>query len=347
MIRDPSASSAPRRAGMRQVAKEAGVSATTVSNVLNNPELVAEETRRRVHAAMERVGYLPNDAARRLRGAPSPLVGAVTLDIAGPFFTEVCRGVEDRLLQDGCMLMTCSTDLQPGREQHYLKELEKQGVRGVLVTPVEADLDPLVGLAARGVPVVLLDHRSDGRLCSVSIDNHWGGEQVAAHLIGLGHRRIALLGASIEVQQTADRHAGVRSAFVKAGLDPDRGVLDVRVPAPDITVTAAAALEDVLSAAEPPTAILCLNDAAALGVIGGLRERGIGVPGEMSVVGYDDVAFAAQLAPPLTTVWQPKRELGRVAAELLLDEARPGHRHQKLVYRPRLVVRESTAPPRR
>ncbi|GAA4520062.1 MULTISPECIES: LacI family DNA-binding transcriptional regulator [Nonomuraea] len=347
MIRDASAASAPRRAGMRQVAKEAGVSPTTVSNVLNNPELVAEETRRRVHAAMERVGYLPNDAARRLRGAPSPLVGAVTLDIAGPFFTEVCRGVEDRLLQDGCMLMTCSTDLQPGREQHYLQELEKQGVRGVLITPVETDLDPLVTLAGRGVPVVLLDHRSDGRLCSVSIDNQWGGEQVATHLIELGHRRIALLGASIEVQQTAERHAGVRRAFERAGLDPGRGVLDVRVPSPDITVTAAAALEDVLSAADPPTAILCLNDAAALGVIGGLRERGIAVPQEMSVVGYDDVAFAAQLAPPLTTVWQPKRELGRVAAELLLDEARPGHRHQKLVYRPRLVVRESTAAPRR
>ncbi|MFG1944047.1 LacI family DNA-binding transcriptional regulator [Nonomuraea sp. NPDC048826] len=331
---------------MRHVAKEAGVSPTTVSNVLNNPELVAEETRRRVHEAMERVGYLPNDAARRLRGVPSPLVGAVTLDIAGPFFTEVCRGVEDRLLQDGCMLMTCSTDLQPGREQHYLQELEKQGVRGVLITPVEADLEPLVTLAGRGVPVVLLDHRAaDGRLCSVSIDNQWGGEQVAAHLIGLGHRRIALLSASIDVQQTTERHAGVRTAFRKAGLDPGRGVLDVRVPSPDITLTAAAALEDVLSAADPPTAILCLNDAAALGVIGGLRERGIAVPGEMSVVGYDDVAFAAQLAPALTTVWQPKRELGRVAAELLLDEARPGHRHQRLVYRPRLVVRESTAPP--
>src|SRR5690606_21323446 len=134
-----------------------------------------------------------------------------------------------------------------GREQHYLKELEKQGVRGVPV-------------------VLLLDHRSDGRLCSVSIDNHWGGEQVAAHLIGLGHRRIALLGASIEVQQTADRHAGVRSAFVKAGLDPDRGVLDVRVPAPDTTVTAAAALEDVLSAAEPPRAILCRDGAGQLRV---------------------------------------------------------------------------------
>ncbi|GAA3091177.1 substrate-binding domain-containing protein [Nonomuraea salmonea] len=139
----------------------------------------------------------------------------------------------------------------------------------------------------------------------------------------------------------------MRRAFVKAGLDPDQGVLEVRVPSPDITVTAAAALEDVLGAADPPTAIVCLNDTAALGVIGGLRERGIAVPGEMSVVGYDDVAFAAQLAPPLTTVWQPKRELGRVAAELLLDESRPGHRHQKLVYRPRLVVRDSTAPPRR
>ncbi|MFI7454329.1 LacI family DNA-binding transcriptional regulator [Nonomuraea sp. NPDC049714] len=342
---DASTGSTPRRSGMRDVAKEAGVSPTTVSNVLNNPELVAEGTRRRVHAAMERVGYLPNSAARRLRGLPSPLVGAVTLDIASPFFTEVCRGVEDRLLQDGCMLMTCSTDLQPGRERHYLQELEKQSVRGVLITPVESDLEPLVALAGRGVPVVLLDHRSDGRLCSVSIDNQWGGEQVAAHLIALGHQRIALLSAAIEVQQTGERHAGVRRAFLNAGLDPATGVLDVRVPSPDITMTAAAALEEMLGASDPPTAILCLNDTAALGVIGGLRERGIAVPGDVSVVGYDDVAFAAQLSPPLTTVWQPKRELGRVAAELLLDEARPGHRHQKLVYRPRLVVRESTAPP--
>ncbi|WP_345385323.1 LacI family DNA-binding transcriptional regulator [Nonomuraea salmonea] len=208
---------------MRQVAKEAGVSPTTVSNVLNSPELVAEETRRRVHAAMERIGYLPDNAARRLRGLPSPLVGAVTLDIAGPFFTEVCRGVEDRLLQDGCMLMTCSTDLQPGRERHYLQELEKQRVRGVLITPVEDDLGPLVALAGRGVPVVLLDHRSDGRLCSVSIDNRWGGEQVAAHLIALGHRRIALLGAAIEVQQTAERHAGGAQGVRQGGTRPRPG----------------------------------------------------------------------------------------------------------------------------
>lgn len=329
---------------MRHVAEMAGVSPSTVSNVLNNPELVAEETRQRVLAAMEQVGYVPNNVARRLRGVPSPLVGAVVLDLANSFFTEVCRGVEDRLLQDECMLMTCSTDMQPGRELHYLGELEKQGVRGVLITPVAAGLDPLVALSRRGVPVVLLDHRGDGRLCSVSVDNVSGGEQAAAHLISLGHRRVVMLTGSVEVQQTADRHAGVRKAFREAGLDPDHAVVEVRVPPPNVAATAEAALDHILRLPGPPTAIVCLNDLAALGVISGLRERGIAVPEQMSVVGYDDVVFAPQLTPALTTVWQPKRELGQTAAAMLLDESRPGHRHQSLLYRPRLVVRASTAP---
>lgn len=337
----------PQRRSMRHVAQAAGVSLATVSNVLNNPELVSEETRRKVEAAIHRVGYVPNNAARRLRGAPSSLVGVVTPDLANPFYTEVCRGVEDRLLQDECMLMACSTDVQLSRERHYLRELEKHGVRGVLVTPIEPDLAPLLALARRGTPVVLLDHRTDGRLCSVSMNNLWGGEQAGRHLIELGHRRIAMLGAAVETQQTAERRAGVCKAFQDAGLDPDRGVLDVRVPPPDVVAAAEAALDDVLAGPEPPTAIVCCNDLAALGVVNGLRERGIAIPQDISVVGYDDAVFAAQLAPPLTTVWQPKRELGRAAAEMLLDEGRPGHRHQNLIYRPRLVVRGSTAPPPR
>lgn len=330
---------------MRHVAERAGVSPATVSNVLNNPDLVADATRRRVLAAMKQVGYVPNNAARRLRGVPNPLVGAVVLDSVSPFFTEVCREVEDRLLPQGCMLMTCGTDTQPAREQYYLRELEKQGVRAVLITPVATGLDPLVALAGRGVPVVLLDHRGDGRLCSVSVDNLSGGEQAAAHLISLGHRRVVVLTGTVEVQQTTDRYAGVRKAFLEAGLDPDRAVLQVRVPSPSMSVSAAAALDHILHLADPPTAILCLNDLAALGVIGGLRERGIVVPRQMSVVGYDDAVFSAQLAPPLTTVRQPKRELAQAAAAMLLDESRPGHQHQSLVYRPRLVVRASTAPP--
>ncbi|WP_083958506.1 LacI family DNA-binding transcriptional regulator [Herbidospora mongoliensis] len=345
MDREGSAAATPKRSGIRHVAQAAGVSAATVSNVLNSPELVAEKTRLRVYEAMREVGYVPNNAARRLRGIPSPLVGAVVLDIANPFFTEVCRGVEDRLLQEGCMLMTCSTDVQPSREQHYLRELEKQGVRGVLITPVADDLEPLLALAGRGIPVVLLDHRADSRLCSVSVDNHWGGRQAAAHLIGLGHRRVAMLSGVVEVQQTAERHAGVRQAFQEAGMDPDLAVMDVRVPVPDVTTGAEAALDQLLADPHPPTAIICFNDAAALGVVGGLSDRGVAVPREMSVVGYDDVAFASRLSPPLTTIRQPRQELGRTAAGMVLDEARPGHRHQNLVYRPRLVVRESTAPP--
>ena len=337
----------PQRRSMRHVAQAAGVSLATVSNVLNNPQLVSEETRRKVEAAIHQVGYVPNDAARRLRGAPSSMVGVVTPDLADPFYTEVCRGIEDRLLQDGCMLLTCSTEVQAGRERRYLQELEKHGVRGVLIAPAGLDLAPLHALARRGTPVVLLDHRTDGRLCSVSVNNVWGGEQAGRHLIELGHRRIAMLNAAVDVQQAVERRAGVRKAFLDAGLDPDRGVLEVRVPPPDVAATADAALDDVLSGPDPPTAIVCFNDLTALGVVGGLRERGVAVPGEISVVGYDDVAFAAQMMPPLTTVWQPKRELGRAAAEMLLDEARPGHRHQNLIYRPRLIVRASTAPPPR
>jgi LacI family transcriptional regulator len=332
---------------MRHVAERAGVSPSTVSNVLNNPELVADETRRRVLAAKKQVGYVPNNAARRLRGVPNPLVGAVVLDAASPFFTEVCREVEDRLLQQGCMLMTCGTDVQPERERYYLRELEKQGVRAVLITPVATGLDPLVALSGRGIPVVLLDHRGDGRLCSVSVDNLSGGEQAAAHLISLGHRRVVVLTGTVEVQQTNDRYAGVRKAFQAAGLDPDRAVRQVRVPPPNVAESAAAALDHILHLPDPPTAILCLNDLAALGVIGGLRERGIAVPRQMSVVGYDDAVFSAQLAPPLTTVRQPKRELAQAAAAMLLDESRPGHQHQSLVYRPRLVLRASAAPPGR
>ncbi|MEU4407934.1 LacI family DNA-binding transcriptional regulator [Streptosporangium sp. NPDC023963] len=337
---------APRRRGMRSVAEEAGVSLATVSNVLNSPDVVAKETQQRVQAAMDRLGYVPNNAARRLRGLPSSLVGAVTLDMTNPFFTEVCRGIEDRLLQDDCMLMMCSTDMQPGREQHYLRELEKHGVRGVLITPVDLSLRPLLAMARRGVPIVLVDHRTDqGKLCSVSMNNVMGGRLAADHLLRLGHRRIAVLSASVDVQQTIDRRSGVREACAAAGHDPDKVVLDVRVPAPDMT-TAETVLDDVLADPVPPTAILCLTDLAAMAVVGGLRERGVDVPGDISVVGYDDLVFAAQMTPSLTTVWQPKRELGHTAAGLLLDETRPGHRHRRLVYRPRLVVRSSTASPK-
>lgn len=147
-----------RRASIRQVAQAAGVSMSTVSNVLNNPHVVLAETRRRVEDAMLAVGYVRNGAARQLRGAPSTVVGCVLLDSANPFFAEVARGMEDRLAEAGCMAIVCSTDVRVERETQYLHMLEELGVRGVLLAPVSSRLDTAVAVAGRGTPVVLVDN---------------------------------------------------------------------------------------------------------------------------------------------------------------------------------------------
>jgi LacI family transcriptional regulator len=153
------------------------------------------------------------------------------------------------------------------------------------------------------------------------------------------------MGSPVGARQSAQRHEGVRQALLAAGLDPATALIDVKLAPSDIAQNAAAALDALLADPNPPTAVLCFNDIAALGVLRGLRRLGIAVPGQISVVGYDDVQFAADLAPALTTVRQPKYQLGRAAADLLLDESRPGHTHQEILLRPTLVIRGSTAAP--
>jgi LacI family transcriptional regulator len=297
---------------------------------------------------MAQVGFVRNSAARQLRGAPSMAVGAVVLDLANPFYSEVSRGVEDRVTEAGCVLMLFSTDAQVSKEARHLQVLEEHGARGVLVAPAGLRLDPLTDLAARGTPVVLLDHpQGETRLCAVTVDNVEGGRLAAQHVIELGHRRLAFLHSSLGASQSVQRRSGIRQALHAAGLDPASALADVDIPPPDIAASADAALDGLLAGPNAPTALLCFNDVAALGVLRGLRRLGISVPGEISVVGYDDVQFAAELAPALTTIRQPKYQLGRAAADLLLDESRPGHQHHEILLRPSLIVRDSTgaAPP--
>jgi LacI family transcriptional regulator len=339
-------SESPRRRGMRQVAEAAGVSTATVSNVINSPDVVAPGTRRRVEEAMAQVGFVRNGAARQLRGIPSAVIGAVVLDLANPFYSEVSRGVEDRVTEAGCMLMLCSTDAQASKEAQHLRVLEEHGVRGVLVAPAGPRLDLLTGMAKRGTSIVLLDHPQEHTaLCAVTVDNVLGGRLAAQHVLELGHRRLAFLHSSVGARQSVQRRDGIRQALHAAGLDPVATLIDVDIPPPDIAGGADAALDTLLADPHPPTAVLCFNDIAALGVLRGLRRLGVDVPGEVSVVGYDDVQFAAELAPALTTVRQPKYQLGRAVADLLLDESRPGHQHQEILLRPTLVIRGSTAAP--
>jgi DNA-binding LacI/PurR family transcriptional regulator len=328
------------------VAAAAGVSMSTVSNVLNNPNVVSEDTRRRVEQAMTTVGYVPNSAARQLRGAPSRTAGCLLLDSANPFFAAVARGMEDRLAEVGCMLIVCSTDVRADREARYLDMLEQLGVRGILLAPVSSDLDAAVAVGRRGTPVVLVDHpQGEAQVCAVAVDDVHGGELAAEHLLGLGHRRMALLTSRVAVRSVMDRADGFRRRLVGAGLDPSTALVEIPLTQPAGMETAEVAMARVLAATPPPTAVVCFNDMLAVGAMRGLRAAGVDIPGQMSVLGYDDLIFAAQLSPALTTVRQPTYQLGRAAAELLLAEGTAGHRHREMRFTPELVVRQSTAAP--
>ncbi len=329
---------------IREVAKRAGVSLGTVSNVLNRPEIVAEETRRRVQIAIEEIGFVPNGSARQLRVGRSQHIGLVVLDVANPFFTEVARGVEDLANQAGYVVILCNSDDSVEKENNYLQVLEQQRTQGVLITPVQSDASYLQRFRERGIAVVLLDRPSRIKdLCSVAVDDVRGGELAAAHLLEQGHQRIAFVHGPLSIRQIADRRRGVLKAIKAAGLNPDHALVDISTPA-QTAREGEQSVEKLLSATIKPTAVFCANDLLALGVMRALIKRGISIPRDMALVGYDDVEFAGVLSTPLTSIRQPKYELGRTAAELLLDEANnpATHQHQHIIYQPELIVRESS-----
>jgi DNA-binding LacI/PurR family transcriptional regulator len=327
---------------IKEVARHAGVSLGTVSNVLNHPDLVAATTRQRVLDAIAELGYVRNDSARQLRAGRSRHIAIVVLDVANPFFTDVVRGAEAALDESGVVVMVCNSAEDAGRERRHLDLLEEQRIRGVLITPVDdSQGSRLEKLISRGTPVVLVD-RGSGRhnRCSVAVDDVLGGHLAGQHLLDAGHRRIAFVGGPVSIPQVADRYAGIVAAVDNAA---DLTV----IPTPTLTVAAGRAagaeLAD-LPATTRPTAVFCANDLLALGLLQEMTQRGIRVPGDLAIVGYDDIEFAAAAAVPLSSVRQPREQLGRTAAQLLLEEieADGSHEHRHVVFQPDLVVRASS-----
>lgn len=337
------ASNTMRRVTIRDVASVAGVSIGTVSNALNRPSIVARNTLERVQDAITRTGFVRSTAAGQLRGGKSSTVGVVVLDLANPFFTDMVRGAEDVLREHGYMLMVCSSDESAEQELHYLRLLEEHRVDGLLITPAGDDLGEIAKLSAYGVPTVLLDRdASDHDLCSVTVDDVRGGQLAARHLLDLGHVDIALVNGPTTIRQCADRREGVRMA-----LHDDRPRRDVpfqEISVPALTADHGERAVDALLALEPrPSAIVCANDLLALGVLKGLANTGLSVPHDLAVVGYDDITFASMLSPALTSVRQPKYELGAAAASLLVEEALGAdHEHRSMRFEPELVARASS-----
>jgi LacI family transcriptional regulator len=327
---------------VKDVAALAGVSIGTVSNVLNRPAQVSEPTRLRVLAAIQELGFVRNDAARRLRGAGSRTLAYVVLDAANPFFTDVARGVQDAADGADLVLYLCDTGQGIDRQNAYLDLLEQQRVMGILITPLDPLDARISSLSGRGMPVVLVDRVAGPELCSVTDDDVLGGEVAVTHLLETGHRRIAFIGGPRRIGQVADRITGAEQAIRTAGTGE---LLVMETDTLNITEGRRAGERLAgLPAARRPTAAFCGNDLVALGLLQQMVQLGIRVPDELAIVGYDDVEYAQAAAVPLTSVSQPRQLLGRTATELLLAEAAgdPGHRHRQVVFSPELVVRAST-----
>lgn len=340
----PGRTSVSAPVSIRDVAAHAGVSVGTVSNVLNRPEVVARATRDKVYAAIKTLGFVRNESARQLRAGRSRIIGLVVLDVSNPFFTDLARGVEDEASAAGLSVMLCNSDEQPDRESRYLDLLEEQRVQGVLITPL-GDADHLALLQERGTPVILVDSRSAlGSQCSVSVDDVLGGDLAVTHLIDSGHRRVAFVGGPAGLRQVADRYEGAVRAMVRAGR-PESDVLMLETSGLNVAGGQAAGLHITAMPAEArPSAVFCANDLLALGLLQEMTRQGVHVPDGIAIVGYDDIEFAAAAAVPLSSIRQPRQELGRMAAQLLIDETTRlnRHKHRQVVFQPELVIRRSS-----
>jgi LacI family transcriptional regulator len=338
---------AGQRVSIKDVAERAGVSVGTVSNVLNRPDIVSEASRGRVREAIEALGFVRNEPARQLRTGGSRTLAYVVLDASNPFFTDVAAGVEEVAADAGVAVYLCNSRESAERESYYLEVLGEQRVKGVLVTPVGSDTAALDALANRQVPLVLVDREDpDGRYCSVAVDDVLGGEIALRHLVDSGHRRVAFVGGPLAIGQVRDRLTGARRA-VEAAPDPvELTVLETDALNVGEGRRAAQRLLGI-DAEHRPSAAFCVNDLLALGVLQEMTQTGVRVPEQLAIVGYDDIVFAEAAAVPLSSVRQPRHQLGRTAARLLLDEAEggPGHEHRQVRFKPELVVRASSRRP--
>lgn len=333
-------------ANIKDVALHAGVSAGTVSNVLNRPSYVNAETRQRVLDSIAELSFVPQRTARQFRPGRERTLGFAMADMANPFFVDVALGAEAEAKELGVGVVFCHNGEDSSREEQNLDLLVQQRVHGIMITPVDEQNPRLEQLVQRGVPIVFVDRISGDRACcSLATDDYRGGELAGQHLLGLGHRRLAFLGDTAISRQVYDRHRGFADVVSASGI---ADVSIELIPAKAWKLADGRMAGEALAARpvdQRPTAVFCANDMLALGLLQELVLQGIRVPEDVSIVGFDDLVWAAAAAVPLTSVRQPRDLLGRTAVRMILDEIEQGdaHEHQHVVFEPELFVRASTA----
>jgi len=325
------------------IARAAGVSKSTVSLVLRSSTLVNEATRDRVNAVIRDLGYVYNRGAANLRrsGANSQIIGVVVNDLTNGFFAELAVGVDEVVQSAGYVQFLANTAESAGRQREVIASMREHGIAGLVISPARgteaSDLKPLV---AAGLPVVVAVRNVPGaRVSTVLSENRAGIHAATAHLVGLGHKRIAFLGGFADTAVFGERVAGFRAALREGGIEPDDALVVSSAPS---RAGGVEAIGRVMSVANPPTAAVCLNDAVAFGVCDGLRTRGVEPGRDFAVTGFDDVIEAKTAVPALTTVSVDPQGMGRRAAQQLLKKINSDTTEPEAIVTPvRLMVRDS------
>jgi LacI family transcriptional regulator, repressor for deo operon, udp, cdd, tsx, nupC, and nupG len=326
------------------VAKRAGVSTATVSRALAKPEVVSPQARARVQEAIEEIGFTPNFAARNLRARRTMTVLVVVPNIANPFFAQILRGIDDALVAAGYGMIIGNLDNLAEREARYVDIVFAGQVDGVLLMSGRIPSAQGRLMTEAGVPMATICVRIAGtRLPHVVVNDRTAARAVVEHLFGLGHRRFGFISGPAGNINSEDRLLGFREALAAARLDPDRATYW----AGDFMLgSGVRAAEQFLAARRRPTAVFAASDHMAISFMKTVRAAGVRVPDDVSVVGFDGIEFADFVEPTLTTVRQPRYELGRTGARVLLEAMRSEPTPPGIVeLEAPLIVRDSTAPP--
>jgi LacI family transcriptional regulator, repressor for deo operon, udp, cdd, tsx, nupC, and nupG len=332
---------------IEQVASAAGVSTATVSRTLSNPEIVREPTRRKVQEAIRKLGYSPNAAAKILRTLKTSKLLVTVPDIANPFFSLIIQGIEDAAQSEGYAVLLGDTHHDLERESQYALMLPRREADGLIFLGHRLPKTLVRWMRGRGkcAPVVnACEYSARLGVPSAHIDNAAAGYLAMDHLYGLGHRHVGIITGPLDSPLSRDRLRGVRSRARESCVEP---LLATAHGDFSIASGHTGALQ-LLAAQTPPTAIFCFNDEMAIGVMEHARQRGLDIPNDLSIVGFDDIRFSQHLTPPLTTINQPMLDIGKEAVRLLLTVIRDNTiKPRSVTLAHRLVIRESTAAPRR
>jgi DNA-binding LacI/PurR family transcriptional regulator len=332
-------------ATIQDVAKAAGVAASTVSRYLNGQLKVTPATEARLIDAVANLGYVPNVQAKNLARRRSGAIGFVVPEMSNPYFGSIADHVVEAVERRGLMVLLCASRSQAVKESSYIDLLASGAIDGMLYLGSFRSNERLAAAIHGGLPVVVVDEPIAGlpEVHSVVMDDYAGGYQAASYLVALGHRRIAFVSGPAELGSVCERRRGYCDALVKAGIDPEA---QLNLPGHFTEQFGASALPRLLAAQEPPTAAFVASDYIALGMLSAAETHGIRVPEDLSVVGFDDIRFSQYVRPRLTTIRSPVERLAQIGVALLFDRmAGTAGPARTEVLPVELIVRESAGPP--